>query len=382
MKEVAFNKPFLTGREQDYILQACQLNKLSGDGGFTKKCQAWLEQYTGSPKVLLTQSGTAALEMAAILIDTQPGDEIIMPSFTFVSTANAFLLRGGVPVFVDVRADTLNLDETQIEAAITPKTKAIVPVHYAGVGCHMEAILAIAERHNLYVIGDAAQGMLASYQHKPLAGWGHLAAVSFHDTKHIISGEGGALFINDPKFIERAEIIREKGTDRSRFVRGEIDKYTWQDIGSSFLPSELMAAFLLAQLEAAESIVSRRLQIWHRYAQELQALVRQNLLRGPIIPDDCQHNAHMYYLLLPDSQKRAELRIFLQDQGIATATHYVPLHSSPAGSRYARSHGDLPQTNHLSDRLLRLPLWIGVEQQMDSIIHLIQQWAHGIKLLL
>jgi dTDP-4-amino-4,6-dideoxygalactose transaminase len=370
---IPFNKPYLVGNELQYIEEACRLNKLSGDGAFTKKCQAWLEEHTGCKRALLTQSGTAALEMAAMLIDTQPGDEIILPSFTFVSTANAFLLRGGVPVFVDIRSDTLNIDESKIEAAITPKTKAIVPVHYAGVGCNMSAINEIAQRHNLYVIEDAAQAMIASYQHQALGTLGHLAALSFHDTKNIISGEGGALLINDAKFFDRAEIIREKGTDRGRFFRGEIDKYTWQDIGSSFLPSEIIAAFLWAQLQEAENITQRRMQIWNNYHAGLQALEQAGRLRRPIVPQDCQHNAHMYYLLLPDPENKTKLKTFLAENGVGTATHYVPLHSSPAGQKYAKTHGILTITDTLPDQLIRLPLWIGVEEEVERIIQLISR---------
>lgn len=368
---IPFNKPHLVGRELQYIEEACRLNKLSGDGAFTKKCQIWLEEHTRCKKASLTQSGTAALEMAAMLIDTQPGDEIILPSFTFVSTANAFLLRGGVPVFVDIRPDTLNIDETKIEAAITPKTKAIVPVHYAGVGCNMTAIMEIAQRHNLYVIEDAAQAVMAYYQHKALGTWGHLAALSFHDTKNIISGEGGALLINDASFMDRAEIIREKGTDRSRFFRGEIDKYTWQDIGSSFLPSEIMAAFLWAQLQEAENITQCRMQIWNSYHTGLYVLEQAGILRRPVVPQDCQHNAHMYYLLCPDPESKVRLKTWLAENGVGTATHYVPLHSSPAGEKYARAHCVLTLTEALPEQLLRLPLWIGVENEVEKIIQLI-----------
>jgi len=328
---IPFNKPYLTGKEFDYIKQAHELNKLSGDGAFSRKCQQWLQENIGCAKALLTQSCTSALEMAALLIDTQPGDEIIMPSYTFVSTANAFTLRGGVPVFVDIRPDTLNIDETKIEAAITPKTKAITVVHYGGVGCEMTKIMAIADKHNLLVIEDAAQGITASYNNKPLGNFGHLAALSFHDTKNIISGEGGALLINDATLIERAEIIREKGTNRSRFLRGEVDKYTWVDIGSSFLPSEIMAAFLWAQLQAAHDINQQRLKLWETYHLGLAELEQRQLLRRPIIPVNCQHNAHMYYVLLPDLQKATDFMQKLKSRGVHSVAHYVPLHSSPGG---------------------------------------------------
>ena len=295
---IPFNKPYMTGKELYYIAEAKFGNMLAGDGPFTKRCHQWLEQRTGSAKALLTHSCTAALEMAALLLDIQPGDEIIMPSFTFVSTANAFVLRGGVPVFVDIREDTLNLDERLIEAAITPRTKAIVPVHYAGVACEMDTIMAIARRHGLKVVEDAAQGVMSSYKGRALGSIGDLGAYSFHETKNVISGEGGALLVNDPELALRAEIIREKGTDRSRFFRGEVDKYTWQEVGSSFLPGELIAAFLWAQLEEAERITNDRLASWARYHELLEPLEAKGILRRPVIPEGCQHNAHMYYVLL------------------------------------------------------------------------------------
>lgn len=366
--QIVFNKPYMTGQELKYISQAHAEGRLSGDGPFTKKCQAWLERNTQSPKTLLTNSCTAALEMAAMLIDTQPGDEIIMPSFTFVSTANAFVLRGGIPVFVDINPYTLNLDENKIEAAITKKTKAIVPVHYAGVGCEMEVIMAIARKYNLYVIEDAAQGIMANYQNRPLGGIGHLGAMSFHETKNIISGEGGALIINDEKFIERAEIIREKGTDRSKFFRGQIDKYSWVEQGSSFLPGELTAAFLYAQMEEAENITNQRLALWNNYHQALEPLEKAGKLRRPVIPKYCQHNAHMYYILLPYLNARAEFIQKLKQNNINAVFHYVPLHNSAAGKHFARSSGDLIHTEHLSDCLVRLPLWIGLEEHQGYVI--------------
>jgi len=375
---VPFNKPYMTGKELAYISQAHANGHLAGDGPFTKKCNHWLEQRIGCPKALLTHSGTAALEMAAILANIGPGDEVIMPSYTFVSTANAFVLRGGVPVFVDIRSDTMNIDETKIEAAITDRTRAIVPVHYAGVSCEMDAIMAIAERRNLLVIEDAAHGLLSSYRGRQLGGIGHFAALSFHETKNIISGEGGALLINDPRFVERAEIIREKGTDRSRFFRGEVDKYTWVDIGSSFLPSELIAAFLFAQMEASDDITGRRIAIWNTYHDTLAALEDQGIVRRPVIPGHCRHNAHMYYLLLSDEGRRGRFIANLKKSGIHPVFHYVPLHDSPAGRHYGRVHGDMSVTNAMSARLVRLPLWIGLEQYLDQVIGMIgADLAHG-----
>lgn len=303
---IGFNKPYLTGRELDHIGEAHAKSKLSGDGRFTGLCNTWLEQRTGCHKALLTHSCTAALEMSAILADIQPGDEVIMPSYTFVSTANAFVLRGGVPVFVDIRPDTLNIDESLIEAAITDKTKAIVPVHYAGVACEMDAIMAIANRYKLLVIEDAAQGVLANYKGRALGSIGHLGCFSFHETKNIISGEGGALLINDPRLVDRAEVIREKGTNRSRFFRGEVDKYTWEDIGSSYLPGEITAAFLWAQMQEADAITAQRVDIWNRYHEAFENLEKSGRLRRPVIPVDCNHNAHMYYLLLRDLKERTD----------------------------------------------------------------------------
>lgn len=365
---IPFNKPFMTGKELWYISQAHHNGQLSGDGPFTRKCHAWLEAETGCRKALLTHSCTAALEMAAILAEIRPGDEVIMPSYTFVSTANAFVLRGGVPVFVDIRPDTLNIDETRIEAAITPRTKAIVPVHYAGVPCEMDTIMAIAGRHNLIVIEDAAQALMASYKGRPLGSIGHLAALSFHETKNIISGEGGALLINDDRFAERAEVIREKGTNRSQFFRGQVDKYTWCDIGSSYLPGELTAAFLLAQMEEAQSITARRLAIWETYHSGLAALAATGQIRRPVIPQGCQHNAHMYYVLLDTVGKRTEMIGKLKDQGVSAVFHYVPLHSAPAGRKFGRTSGDLTNTEKLAGQLLRLPLWLGLEKEQTLVL--------------
>jgi dTDP-4-amino-4,6-dideoxygalactose transaminase len=357
----------MTGNELSHIEQAHINGKLSGDGPFTKRCHQWLEQKTGTYKALLTHSCTAALEMAAILIDLQPGDEVIMPSYTFVSTANAFVLRGAVPVFVDIRSDTLNIDENLIEAAITPKTKAIVPVHYAGVACEMDVIMDIAKRHGLLVIEDAAQGVMSTYKGRPLGSIGDMGCYSFHETKNVISGEGGALLINNPKFAERAEIVREKGTNRSQFFRGQVDKYTWVDIGSSYLPGEVVAAFLFAQLEEAESITAMRMNIWNEYHTTLEKLEVNGKLRRPITPNGCQHNAHMYYILLESLAKRSEVINNLKEIGINSVFHYVPLHNSPAASSYSRVHGELQHTEQLADQLLRLPLWIGLNDSMDEI---------------
>ncbi|WNO61815.1 dTDP-4-amino-4,6-dideoxygalactose transaminase [Rheinheimera sp. MMS21-TC3] len=363
---IPFNRPYMTGKELHFISESHHKGQLSGDGRFTSFCHKWLEHTTGSKSALLTNSCTAALEMAALLLEIQPGDEVIMPSYTFVSTANAFVLRGAVPVFVDIRPDTLNIDEKLIEDAITSRTRAIVPVHYAGVACEMDKIMAIACRHGLLVVEDAAQGVMASYKGKVLGSIGDLGAYSFHETKNVISGEGGALLVNREDFVRHAEIIREKGTDRSRFFRGEVDKYTWQSTGSSFLPGELIAAFLWAQLQEADSITQRRLSSWDFYHQLLEPLETEGLLRRPIIPAECQHNAHMYYILLPDHQDRQAVINGLKAQQISTVFHYVPLHSSPAGQRLGRVHGDMAMTDSLSDRIIRLPLWIGISQTQQE----------------
>jgi dTDP-4-amino-4,6-dideoxygalactose transaminase len=374
---VPFNKPYMTGKELSYISQAHAGGHLSGDGTFTKLCNAWLEQRTGCRKALLTHSCTAALEMAAILADIQPGDEIIMPSFTFVSTANAFVLRGGIPVFVDIRPDTLNIDESRIAAAITPRTRAIVPVHYSGVACDMDAIMAIAADHGLLVIEDAAQGTLASYKARPLGSIGHMGALSFHETKNIISGEGGALLINDARFVERAEIVREKGTNRSQFFRGQVDKYTWVDIGSSYLPAEIIAAFLWAQMEKAEEITGRRLALWARYHESLAGLEASSHARRPIVPPACRHNAHMYYLILANLEKRTGFIARLREQGVQAVFHYVPLHGSPMGKKHGRVTGGMHNTAALSERLVRLPFWLGLEDQYGSVIEKIIAAAKG-----
>ncbi|MFC7301541.1 dTDP-4-amino-4,6-dideoxygalactose transaminase [Cognatiluteimonas weifangensis] len=366
---IPFNKPYMTGRELEYISKAHSNGHLSGDGEFTRRCHDWLKEQTGCARTLLTHSCTGALEMSAMLVGVGPGDEVIMPSFTFVSTANAFVLRGAVPVFVDVRPDTLNIDESLIEAAITPRTKAICVVHYAGVSCEMDVIMALARKHGLHVIEDAAQGILSTYRGRPLGAIGTLGALSFHETKNVISGEGGALLINDPALSERAEIIREKGTNRSKFFRGQVDKYTWVDMGSSYLPGEIIAAFLTAQLEQAHEITARRLAIWDRYHEWAAPFESDGLLRRPVVPMECVHNAHMYYLLLPSLSARTKFIESLRDKGIGSVFHYIPLHSAPAGRQFGRTHGNaLPITDDLSDRLARLPLWVGLEDVMDEVL--------------
>lgn len=365
---VPFNRPYMVGTELDYVRQAHGNLQLAGDGQFTALCSRWLEKHVGCDRALLTPSCTAALEMAAILCEVGPGDEVIMPSYTFVSTANAFALRGGVPVFVDIRADTLNIDETLIEAAITDRTKVIVAVHYAGIGCDMNAVMAVASRHRLLVVEDAAQGLMASYRGRPLGGIGHLGAVSFHETKNVMSGEGGALLINDPAFSERAQFVREKGTNRTQFLEGRIDKYTWLDIGSSYLPSEMTAAFLWGQMEAAHDITRRRIDLWNRYHLAFAPLEQAGRARRPVTPADCTANAHMYYLLLAEDVVRSRFLRDLARLGVDAVSHYVPLHSSPAGRRLARCGGQMTQTVHLSERLVRLPLWLGLEQQQAQVI--------------
>ena len=356
---VPFNRPHLTGHEFDYIQQAVSAGQLAGNGLFTKRCQEYLEHRLRAPRVLLTHSCTAALEMSALLLDLQHFDEVIMPSFTFVSTANAFVLRGAVPVFVDIRPDTLNVDPHLVERAITPRTRAIVVVHYAGVSCDMEAINEIADRHNLSVIEDAAQALGSTYQGRPLGSLGDLAAISFHETKNVISGEGGALVINDPELVERAEIIWEKGTDRSRFLRGQVDKYTWVDIGSSFLPGELTAAFLWAQLEHLDQITEERLALWHHYFRAAEPL-RSIGAQLPYVPPDRAHNAHMFYVLIPEHLRQADVLRELNRQNVNAIFHYVPLHSSPAGERYGRVRSPMTVTDDRSARLVRLPLWVGM----------------------
>lgn len=371
---ISFNYPHMTGKELYYIAEAHFGGKLAGDGPFTQHCHRWIEEQTGCRRALLTHSCTAALEMQSLLLKLKPGDEVIMPSYTFVSTANAVVLRGGIPVFVDIREDTLNIDETLIEDAVTPRTRAIAPVHYAGVGCDMDTIMDIAERKGLKVLEDAAQGFMATYKGKHLGSIGHLGAYSFHETKNVISGEGGALLVNDPDLVLQAEIIREKGTDRSRFFRGEVDKYTWQEAGSSYLPGELIAAFLWAQLEEAEKITARRLELWNRYHNALADLEARELIRRPVIPAECVHNAHMYYILLAPHIDRQTLLSGLKAANIHAVFHYVPLHSAPAGQRYGRVHGRMTHTDDLSARLVRLPLFADMTFiQQDHILNTLEQ---------
>ena len=365
---IPFNRPFTVGTELAYIQEAIAAGHLSGDGAFTARCSKRLEEMHGVVRALLTHSCTSALELAALLANVGPGDEVIMPSYTFVSTANAFALRGATPVFVDIRADTLNIDENAIAEAISPRTRAIVPVHYAGVGCEMDPIMELAAKHDLLVIEDAAQGVCATYRGRPLGAIGHLGALSFHETKNVLSGEGGALLLRDEAFVARAEILREKGTNRSAFFRGQVDKYTWVDLGSSFLPSEIVAAFLWAQLERAEELTARRLAIWDRYHDALADLEHAGFLRRPIVPQHCAHNAHMYYVLLSDANERQRVIRDLAAAGIGAVFHYVPLHDAPAGRKYGLASAPLPVTTSLSERLLRLPIWVGIEPHLDEVI--------------
>jgi len=358
-KMVPFNRPHLTGREFHYIQQAVAAGQLAGNGQFTRQCQTFLQTRLAAPRVLLTHSCTAALEMAALLLDIRPGDEVIMPSFTFVSTANAFVLRGAVPVFVDIRPDTQNLDERLIEQAITPRTRAIVAVHYAGVACEMDTILELARSRSLVVIEDAAQALGSTYKQRPLGSLGNLGAISFHETKNVISGEGGALVINDEALAERAEILWEKGTNRSRFLRGEVDKYTWVDVGSSFLPGELSAAFLWAQLEHLDEITAQRLALWEQYYGASRSLASLGVER-PHVPDDRSQNAHMFYVLIPRALPQAELLAEMNRRNVNAIFHYVPLHSAPAGRRYGRTGSSMAVTDDHSARLVRLPLWVGM----------------------
>lgn len=364
---IPFNKPPYTGNEDQYVLAAVRSSKISGDGAFSKRCQTWFEEQLGCKKSLLTPSCTHALEMAALLINVQAGDEIIMPSYTFVSTANAFVLRGAKIVFVDIRPDTMNIDESLIEAAITPKTKAIVPVHYAGVACEMDAIMDIASRHQLFVIEDAAQGMMATYKGRPLGSIGHMGAFSFHETKNYTSGgEGGLLIINDERFINRAEIIREKGTNRSQFFRGMVDKYSWVDIGSSYLPCDIQAAFLWGQLERAEEINQNRLKLWQSYYEALRPLAIYGKITLPSIPEGCVHNAHMFYLKVSDLNERTALLGYLKRREVYGVFHYVPLHSAVAGPQFSRFHGDDRHTTKDSECLIRLPVWYGMQESEVS----------------
>jgi dTDP-4-amino-4,6-dideoxygalactose transaminase len=354
---VIFNRAAVTGREIEYVTRAITDGPIHGDGPFTRGCHEWLERLTGSPRALLTTSCTHALEMAALLLDLQPGDEVIVPPFTFVSTVNAIVLRGARPVFVDVRPDTLNIDEAKIEAAITPRTRAIVLVHYAGVACEMDAIMALASRHGLGVVEDNAHGLFGRYKGRQLGTFGTFATLSFHDTKNISCGEGGALMINDPRHVDRAEIVREKGTNRTRFYRGQVDKYTWCDIGSSYLPSDILAAYLLAQLESHAEIQARRHAIWSRYAEALAPWAAQSGARLPVVPDGCEHPAHIFYLLLPSLQARAALLAHLRTRLVLAVFHYQPLHLSDMGRRFGGREGQHPVTEDVSDRLVRLPIF-------------------------
>ncbi len=362
-KMINFNVPPYIGKEQDYLMKAIESHKICGDGEFTKKCNKWIEDTMGTRKALLTTSGSTALDMAAILAEVGPGDEVILPSYTFVSTANAFVLRGASLVFVDIRPDTQNIDENLIEDAITDKTKVIVPVHYAGVGCEMDTILDIAKRHGLTVIEDAAQGVYAFYKGRGLGSIGDYGCFSFHETKNYSMGEGGALLIRDEDKTDRAEIIREKGTDRSKFLRGAVDKYTWVDMGSSYLPSEMNAAYLLAELEEADMINDNRLASWNAYYELLSPLADEGRIVLPVIPEECSHNAHMFYIKTKDIDERTALTAFLKENGIGSAFHYVPLHSAPAGSRFGRFHGEDKYTTNTFERLLRLPMYYGLKPE-------------------
>ncbi len=355
--QIPFNRPCIVGKELYNIAQAILSGYSAGDGNFTRRCHALLEAQMGVPKALLTTSCTHALEMAALLLEIQPGDEVIIPDFTFVSTVNAFVLRGARPVFIDIRPDTLNLDETQLERLITPQTRAIVPVHYAGVGCEMDAIMEIADRHNVAVVEDNAHGLFGKYKGQNLGTFGALATQSFHETKNFTCGEGGALIINDPSFIERAEVVREKGTNRSRFFRGQVDKYTWVDLGSSYLPSDILAAYLFAQLEAREEIQARRIRIWHTYEETLGDWAAANGVRMPIVPDHCEHPSHMFYLLLPSLEHRQGLIDHLKAHSILSVFHYLPLHLSEMGRKFGGRTGECPVTEDVSDRLVRLPFF-------------------------
>ena len=366
--KIPFNQPAMVGRELDYIVEAVGRGHLAGGGEFTRRCERWLEEHSGARKVLLTHSCTAALEMAALLCDVGEGDEVILPSFTFVSTANAFVLRGATPVFVDVRPDTLNLDERLIEDALTERTRAIVPVHYAGVGCDMDVIRRIAAASRLRVVEDAAQALGATRGGRSLGAIGDLGCWSFHETKNVISGEGGALAIQDPELIARAEVIREKGTNRSRFYRGQVDKYTWVDVGSSYLPSELVAAYLAAQLERAQDLLDRRRQIFARYHAALQPLEAAGLLRLPVVPDDCEPNGHLFYVLLPSEDKRDAMLTELNAAGVNVVFHYVPLHESDAGRRFGRVSGRMAITEDVSRRLLRLPCYFGLREDQQAYV--------------
>ena len=376
---ISFNVPPVAGKELIYLEEAIRSKKICGDGAFTKRCSRWLEEQTGSERVLLTTSCTHATELAAILADIKPGDEVIMPSYTFVSTADAFVLRGAKAVFVDIRPDTMNIDETLIEDAITEKTRAIVPVHYAGVSCEMDTICDIAKRHNLYVIEDAAQGVMATYKSRPLGTIGDYGCYSFHETKNLSMGEGGALLIKDKANVLRAEIVREKGTNRSQFFRGEIDKYTWMDAGSSYLPSELNAAYLWAQLEDAQKIYDDRMRSWNLYYEQLKPLADEGRIELPVIPEGCVHNAHMFYIKTRDLKERTDLIFYLKGKQINSVFHYIPLHSSPAGKRLGVFHGEDKYTTRESERLLRLPMYYGLgKENIECVTESIKNFYKGL----
>lgn len=374
---INFNVPPFTGREMDYIRQAVENQKICGDGEFTKKCNEWIEKKTGTAKCLLTTSCTHATELTALLADIKEGDEVIMPSYTFVSTADAFVLRGAKVVFVDIRPDTMNIDEKLIEDAITERTKAIVPVHYAGVACEMDTIMDIAKRHNLLVIEDAAQGIMASYKGKALGAIGDMGCFSFHETKNFSMGEGGALLLKDEKYIEDAEIFREKGTDRSKYYRGQVDKYRWMNYGSSYLPSDMNAAYLWAQLEMADEITNARLARWNQYNELLQPLKERGILELPVVPEGCIHNGHMYYAKAKDLQERTALINFLKENGILSVFHYVPLHTAPAGMKFGYFHGEDKYTTRESERLFRLPMFYTLkEEEVDYIVSKVKEFYH------
>ncbi|MBE5879925.1 MAG: dTDP-4-amino-4,6-dideoxygalactose transaminase [Lachnospiraceae bacterium] len=372
---INFNVPPYTGKEMEYIAKAVANQKICGDGEFTKKCNEWMEKQTGTAKALLTTSCTHATELAAILADINPGDEVIMPAYTFVSTADAFVLRGATVVFVDIRPDTMNIDENLIEAAITEKTRAIVPVHYAGVSCEMDKIMEIADKYNLCVIEDAAQGIMATYKGKALGAIGDYGCYSFHETKNFSMGEGGAILIQDEAKIEEAEIVREKGTNRAKFFRGQIDKYTWVDKGSSYLPSDMNAAYLYAQLELAKEITAARLSVWNRYHEAFAELEAAGKITRPFVPEYCEHNAHMYYLKCKDLEERTRLIAFLKEQGVMAVFHYVPLHTAPAGEKFARFHGEDVYTTRESERLVRLPMYYGLkDDEVEYIISKVKEF--------
>jgi dTDP-4-amino-4,6-dideoxygalactose transaminase len=366
--KIRFSQPVIVGRELEYLREAVQQRHLSSNGPFTHRCETWLAAWMNAPRAHLTHSATAGLELTALLAELGPGDEVIMPSFTFVSCANAVALRGATPVFADVRSDTLNLDPKEVAGAITPRTRAIIAVHYAGVPCDMADYMALAERHGLIVIEDAAQALMSSYRQKPAGALGHLGVISFHDTKNVMSGEGGAVIINDARFLERAEIIHQKGTDRSAFNRGQMSCYSWIDLGSSFAPSEITAAVLLAQLECAEEVTRSRRVIWERYQSAFEPLEAAGIARRPAVPDDVAHNGHLYYLLVQTEDVRNQYIAAMEARGITTPFHFIPLDNTAGGRRFARAHGELPITHSIARRLVRLPLWFGMDDEQHVVI--------------